>query len=220
MQIMSYIVKQKGKMLNYFYKEKENTTMIKQQPKISGSGKWAENQVIKDAHGWETDIASEGDLYVPVNGDSKHQADAALVEVKSQGSNRVNRKDGGYTCNQTRPINFATLVVCVSNMNKFVDCDYLVFPAMEVLRRKLPHAGQHTKDSMVCNAMRVTTRDIKMYGCGRHDLQNRIEEAYNFSEKHEAAELVKYEINRRKRDYERFQEENHILGAFLSGEEG
>jgi len=220
MKMMSYIIKQEETMLNFFYKEKENMTMIKQQPKISGSGRCAENQVIKDAHGWKTDKASDGDLCVPVNGDKKRQADIALVEVKSNGSNTLNKEDGGYTCNQTRPISFATLVVCVSNITKFTNCDYLVYPAMEVLRRKLPHSGQHTKDSMVCTNMRVTTRDIKLYGCGRHDLQNRIEEAYNFSEKHGAAELVKYEIARRKRDYERFQEENRILGAFLNGDEG
>ena len=220
MQMMYYIIGQEESMLNFFYKEKENMTMIRQQAKISGTGKWAENQVIKDANGWQTEDASKGDLYVPVNGGSGgRQADVAAVEVKSQGSNQVDHESAGYTCNQVRPISFTTLVVCVSNMTRF-DCDYLVFPAMEIMRRKLGHAGQHTKDAMICTNMRVSTRDAKMYGCGRHDLQNRIEEAYNFSENHEAAELTKYQIAARLRDCERRQEDNQTLADLLNGIEG
>jgi len=202
-----------GKEQGIAYKIRKKARYTRRQNGITASSKWAENRVIAHVDGELPEDRNECDVRIPL-GATINGRDYITIEVKSKISPKQ-FDSTSYTANQVRPFKFNVLVVVTENISTF-DCDCLVYSAVDVMKKVLPNLGQHTKDSMVCANMTVRPSDAEEFGCSFHELRDRVIEAFMVDYTSDRGEFARYEIARRKREYELMCESNRVLAQILS----
>ena len=179
--------------------------------KISSTGKWAEKLVMSLTGGFKTKKSKKGDVEVPIDAVTD-----ITVEVKSKSSAIVYEDEYKYTCNQVRSISMNPLVVATVNIPKF-GCDFLVIPAIEVMKKVLLKRGQHVRyDAMSCANLVVYASDSEQYGCSSEDLYRKIKDAYFHTINHDHYDLVLFEIESHRRMEKMVEENNIALGEILN----
>lgn len=203
-----------GKEQGAVYKVRKKLRYRKVSNGITNSSKWAEKKVIAHVDGVVPEDRNECDVAIPL-GTTVGGRDRVTIEVKAKISPK-SFDSTSYTANQVRPFKYNVLVVVTENISTF-DCDCLVYSAVDVMKKVLPNLGQHTKDSMICANMVVRPADAEEFGCSFHELRDRVIEAFMVDHTSDRGEFAKYEIARRKREYELMCENNRVLANILNG---
>jgi len=202
-----------GKEQGVAYKVRKKMRYSRVTNGITDSSKWAENKVIKYVNGALPQDRNECDVVIPLDVPVAGR-DRITIEVKSKISSK--RFDEiSYTANQVRAFKYNVLVVVTENIAPF-ECDCLVYSAVDVMKKVLPNFGQHTRDSMVCANITVRPSDAEEFGCSFQDLRDRVVEAFMVDYTSDKGVFAKYEIARRKREYELICENNRVLAEILN----